>query len=62
MVIILAVKIKFKYPENLSSPLKIMIEESNGASDYGNKFGEPVIQGFTRLSDRCWQMASGRNG
>ncbi len=38
----------FKYPENLSSPLKIMIEESNGASDYGNKFGEPVIQGFTR--------------
>ena len=38
----------FPYPLNLSSPLKIMIEESNGASDYGNKFGEPVIQGFTR--------------
>jgi phosphoribosylformylglycinamidine synthase len=27
---------------------KIEIEASNGASDYGNKFGEPVIQGFTR--------------
>ncbi len=38
----------FRYPVNLSVPLKILIEESNGASDYGNKFGEPVIQGFTR--------------
>ncbi|MBN1298722.1 MAG: phosphoribosylformylglycinamidine synthase, partial [Actinobacteria bacterium] len=36
------------YPDNLASPLKIMIEESNGASDYGNKFGEPLIQGFAR--------------
>ncbi len=38
----------FAYPENLASPLTIEIEASNGASDYGNKFGEPVIQGFTR--------------
>ncbi len=38
----------FIYPTNLASPLKIMIRESDGASDYGNKFGEPVIQGFTR--------------
>ncbi len=38
----------FKYPHNLASPLQIEIEASNGASDYGNKFGEPVIQGFTR--------------
>ncbi len=38
----------FSYPENLASPLEIEIEASNGASDYGNKFGEPVIQGFTR--------------
>ena len=38
----------FKYPQKLASPLKILIEESNGASDYGNKFGEPVIQGFVR--------------
>jgi len=38
----------FSYPSNLASPLKIEIEASNGASDYGNKFGEPVIQGFTR--------------
>lgn len=36
------------YPKNLASPLQIIIEASNGASDYGNKFGEPLIQGFTR--------------
>ena len=36
------------YPSNLASPLKIEIDASNGASDYGNKFGEPLIQGFTR--------------
>ncbi len=38
----------FKYPSNLAKPLQIEIEASNGASDYGNKFGEPVIAGFTR--------------
>ncbi|GAB4370520.1 MAG: phosphoribosylformylglycinamidine synthase [Deltaproteobacteria bacterium] len=38
----------FAYPDNLASPLSIEIEASDGASDYGNKFGEPVIQGFTR--------------
>jgi len=36
------------YPPNLAPPLTIEIEASNGASDYGNKFGEPVILGFTR--------------
>lgn len=38
----------FRYPSNLAKPLQIEIEASNGASDYGNKFGEPVIAGFTR--------------
>ncbi|GMI80027.1 purine biosynthesis 4 [Hibiscus trionum] len=38
----------FTYPSNLASPLEILIQASNGASDYGNKFGEPLIQGFTR--------------
>ncbi|SHH75861.1 phosphoribosylformylglycinamidine synthase [Desulfofustis glycolicus] len=38
-------------PGNLATPLAIEIEASNGASDYGNKFGEPVIQGFTRSFD-----------
>jgi len=28
--------------------IKTLIDASNGASDYGNKFGEPVIQGFCR--------------
>ena len=38
----------FVYPSNLAPPLQIEIEASNGASEYGNKFGEPVITGFTR--------------
>lgn len=38
-------------PANLASALQIEIEASNGASDYGNKFGEPLIQGFTRSFD-----------
>lgn len=39
------------YPNNMASPLEIIIEASNGAkkkSDYGNKFGEPVVSGFAR--------------
>ncbi|XP_012285205.1 phosphoribosylformylglycinamidine synthase [Orussus abietinus] len=36
------------YPENMASPLDIIVEASNGASDYGNKFGEPVVSGFAR--------------
>ncbi|WAQ99413.1 PUR4-like protein [Mya arenaria] len=38
----------FKYPANFASPVEIAIEASNGASDYGNKFGEPVLAGFAR--------------
>jgi phosphoribosylformylglycinamidine synthase len=38
----------FEYPNNLATPLEIEVSASNGASDYGNKFGEPVITGFTR--------------
>lgn len=39
----------------MASPLEIIIEASNGASDYGNKFGEPLICGFVRsfgMTDR----------
>ena len=39
---------KFVYPNNMAPPLEITIEASNGASDYGNKFGEPVLAGFAR--------------
>ena len=39
---------KSQYADNLAIPLEIMMQESNGAYDYGNKFGEPCIQGFTR--------------
>ncbi|XP_066120312.1 phosphoribosylformylglycinamidine synthase isoform X1 [Saccopteryx bilineata] len=38
----------FQYPGNLARPLEVAIEASNGASDYGNKFGEPVLAGFAR--------------
>ncbi|KAI9078345.1 hypothetical protein K1719_039721 [Acacia pycnantha] len=38
----------FTYPSKLASPLQILLDSSNGASDYGNKFGEPLIQGFCR--------------
>ena len=34
--------------EYLHTPKDILIQASNGASDYGNKIGEPIIQGFTR--------------
>lgn len=37
-----------EYPSNLARPLNVAIEASNGASDYGNKFGEPIIAGFAR--------------
>jgi phosphoribosylformylglycinamidine synthase len=36
------------YPPNLAPPLQVLIDASNGASDYGNKFGEPLIAGYTR--------------
>ena len=36
------------HPPDLASPLDILIQASNGASDYGNCFGEPLIYGFTR--------------
>ncbi|XP_004712989.2 phosphoribosylformylglycinamidine synthase [Echinops telfairi] len=38
----------FQYPGNFARPLEVAIEASNGASDYGNKFGEPVLTGFSR--------------
>ncbi len=40
------------YLSNLAFPLTIEIRASDGASDYGNKFGEPVILGFTRSFDQ----------
>ncbi|XP_013775533.1 phosphoribosylformylglycinamidine synthase-like isoform X1 [Limulus polyphemus] len=38
----------FEYPRNFALPVEIIVEASNGASDYGNKFGEPVLLGFAR--------------
>jgi phosphoribosylformylglycinamidine (FGAM) synthase-like enzyme len=38
--------------------LQILIDASNGASDYGNKFGEPLIQVHTFLYCVCslWKV------
>ncbi|XP_075034901.1 phosphoribosylformylglycinamidine synthase isoform X2 [Mixophyes fleayi] len=38
----------YLYPNQFARPLEVAIEASNGASDYGNKFGEPVLAGFAR--------------
>ena len=42
----------FPYPSNLASSLAVEIKASDGASDYGNKFGEPLVLGFTRSFDQ----------
>ena len=36
------------YPGNLAPPRQILIDASNGASDYGNKFSERLIAGYCR--------------
>ncbi|XP_051632746.1 phosphoribosylformylglycinamidine synthase-like [Manacus candei] len=36
------------YPESFARPLEVAIGASDGASDYGNKFGEPLLAGFAR--------------
>ncbi|KAG8433500.1 hypothetical protein GDO86_017692 [Hymenochirus boettgeri] len=38
----------YQYPVQFARPLEVAVEASNGASDYGNKFGEPVLAGFAR--------------
>ena len=42
----------FAYPSSLASSLDMEIRASDGASDYGNKFGEPIVAGFTRSFDQ----------
>ena len=42
----------FTYPSSLASSLDMEIKASDGASDYGNKFGEPIVAGFTRSFDQ----------
>ncbi|MFH1354277.1 MAG: phosphoribosylformylglycinamidine synthase [bacterium] len=47
----------WQLPVNMASPLQIMIRASDGASDYGNCFGEPVIYGFVRTCDLSYAGA-----
>jgi phosphoribosylformylglycinamidine synthase len=37
-----------EYPDNMAKPRDILLKASDGSSDYGNKFGEPIVLGFTR--------------
>lgn len=39
-------------PAHLATPLEIMLRASDGASFYGNCFGEPLIYGFTRTFEQ----------
>jgi phosphoribosylformylglycinamidine synthase len=41
--------------------VRTLIEASNGASDYGNKFGEPVIQGFCRSYGSSFSATRGED-
>jgi phosphoribosylformylglycinamidine synthase len=48
---------KSKFKSQMESPLNILIQGSNGVSEYGNKFGEPLVQGFARtfeIGNRAW--------
>ncbi len=57
----IAVAGEVSYLENApnASPLDVLIQGSNGVSDYGNKIGEPLIGGFCRsfgqLVDGAWR-------
>ena len=44
----------WEYPSSFAPPLQVAIEASDGASDYGNKFGEPVLSG----REPCWNMST----
>ena len=40
----------FDYPSNLVSPLDILVQARDDALDYSNKFGKPMLMGFTRAA------------
>lgn len=42
----------WEHPANLAAPLDILIQASNGASHYGNCFGEPITYGFVRTFEQ----------
>lgn len=46
----------WEYPCSFAPPLQVAIEASDGASDYGNKFGEPVLSGQEEFSLRTRKM------
>lgn len=49
-------------PPHVSSALSILIGASDGASDYANKFGEPLIAGFARSHPSAMSQAADGDG
>ncbi|PAA93688.1 hypothetical protein BOX15_Mlig014508g3, partial [Macrostomum lignano] len=43
------------YAAGMARPRRVLLEASDGASDYGNKFGEPLIAGFCRAFGDVFQ-------
>lgn len=48
-----------QHPSNIMFPRDILIQASNGASDYGNKFGIALINGFVRSLDIILETIDG---
>uniref|UniRef100_A0A1I8F5E1 Formylglycinamide ribonucleotide amidotransferase n=1 Tax=Macrostomum lignano TaxID=282301 RepID=A0A1I8F5E1_9PLAT len=46
------------YAAGMARPRRVLLEASDGASDYGNKFGEPLIAGFCAHSATSFKAAS----
>jgi phosphoribosylformylglycinamidine synthase len=46
----------YQRPRHVASPLEILLRASDGASDYANKYGEPLVGGFARAMP-AWQGA-----
>jgi phosphoribosylformylglycinamidine synthase len=49
---------KSRRPVHVASPLDILLRASDGASDYANKYGEPLLGGFARAM-APWPDADG---
>ncbi len=47
-------------PPHVASPLDILLRASDGASDYANKYGEPLLGGFARAM-APWPSAAANN-
>ena len=49
-------------PSNMAAPTTILLKASDGASDYANKFGEPLLAGFARSNGFRETVVGGKGG